>query len=70
MPRGACRPQSSEQRGSGDPAPSADDADLTDRLRAASELVGVLAWDHGIVAATGYYSFVEAVAALRARRAA
>ncbi len=45
---------------SGDPAPSAEDADLTDRLRAAAELVGVLARDHVIVAASGYYSFVEA----------
>ncbi|BDG08649.1 RadC family protein [Anaeromyxobacter paludicola] len=45
---------------SGDPAPSAEDADLTDRLRAASELVGVLARDHVIVATGGYYSFVEA----------
>lgn len=45
---------------SGDPSPSADDADLTDRLRAAADLVGVLARDHVIVAASGYYSFVEA----------
>jgi DNA repair protein RadC len=45
---------------SGDPSPSADDFDLTDRLRAAAGLVGVLARDHVIVAATGYYSFVEA----------
>jgi DNA repair protein RadC len=34
--------------------------DLTERLRAAAELVGVLALDHVIVAASGYYSFVEA----------
>jgi DNA repair protein RadC len=45
---------------SGDPAPSPDDADLTDRLRAACEVVGVLARDHVIVATGGYYSFVEA----------
>jgi len=45
---------------SGDPSPSAEDADLTERLRAASELVGVLARDHVIVAASGYYSFVQA----------
>lgn len=45
---------------SGDPSPSVEDADLTERLRAASELVGVLARDHVIVAASGYYSFVEA----------
>jgi DNA repair protein RadC len=45
---------------SGDPSPSADDVDLTDRLRAAAELVGIVARDHVIVAATGDYSFVEA----------
>jgi DNA repair protein RadC len=43
-----------------DPSPSAEDADLTQRLRAAAELVGVVARDHVIVAASGYYSFVEA----------
>ena len=45
---------------SSDPSPSPDDVDLTERLRAAAELVGVLARDHVILAATGYYSFVEA----------
>lgn len=45
---------------SGDATPSADDVDLTERLRAAAELVGVLARDHVVVAATGYFSFVEA----------
>lgn len=45
---------------SGDPTPSAEDADLTERLRAASELVGVVARDHVIVGTTGYFSFVEA----------
>src|SRR5512137_862415 len=45
---------------SGDPSPSAEDADLTERLRAAAELVGVAARDHVIVASSGYYSFVEA----------
>jgi DNA repair protein RadC len=33
---------------------------VIERLRAASELVGVLARDHAIVACGGYYSFVEA----------
>jgi DNA repair protein RadC len=45
---------------SGDPAASAEDGDLTERLRAASELVGVTARDHVIVASSGYFSFVEA----------
>jgi hypothetical protein len=44
----------------GDPAPGPEDAELTERLRAASELVGVVARDHVIVAAGGHYSFVEA----------
>ncbi len=45
---------------SGDPSPSPDDVDLTERLRVAADLVGVLARDHVIVASGGYYSFVEA----------
>jgi DNA repair protein RadC len=45
---------------SGDPSPSPEDADLTERLRAAAELVGVLARDHVIVATGGHFSFVEA----------
>ena len=45
---------------SGDPVPSPEDSDLTDRLRVAAEIVGVAARDHVIVAAGGYYSFVEA----------
>ena len=45
---------------SGDPTPSPEDADLTERLRVGAELVGVLARDHVIVSAGGYYSFVEA----------
>ena len=44
----------------GDPSPSFEDADLTERLRAAAELVGVVARDHVIVGADGYFSFVEA----------
>ncbi len=45
---------------SGDPSPSPEDMDLTERLRAAAEVVGVTARDHVIVAAGGYFSFVEA----------
>ncbi len=45
---------------SGDPSPSPEDQDLTERLRAGAELVGVMARDHVVVAAGGYYSFVEA----------
>jgi DNA repair protein RadC len=43
-----------------DPSPSAADADLTARLRAASEIVGIVARDHVIVAGESYFSFVEA----------
>ncbi len=45
---------------SGDPSPSAEDSDLTERLRAACELVGLTARDHVIIATGGYFSFVEA----------
>lgn len=45
---------------SGDPSPSPEDVDLTERLRSACELVGLLPRDHVIVAAGGYFSFVEA----------
>ena len=45
---------------SGDPAPSGEDRDLTERLRAAAELVGILARDHVVVATGGRFSFVEA----------
>jgi DNA repair protein RadC len=44
--------------GSADPSP--EDHGLTERLRAASELVGVHARDHVIVASGGWFSFVEA----------
>jgi DNA repair protein RadC len=49
-----------ELRISGDPTASAEDGDLTERLRAASDLVGLVARDHVVVAAGGYFSFVEA----------
>lgn len=67
-PRDALRPAVAEgahsivichNHPSGDPSPSADDVDLTQRLKAAAELVGVTCRDHVIVAAGGYYSFVE-----------
>jgi len=45
---------------SGDATASEEDRQLTERLRAASELVGIVARDHVIVATGGYFSFVEA----------
>jgi DNA repair protein RadC len=44
---------------SGDPTPSAEDRDLTRRLIAASELLGVRAVDHLVVASSGYTSLRE-----------
>lgn len=45
---------------SGDPSPSSDDVSLTERLRAASELVGLVCRDHVILGSSGHFSFVEA----------
>jgi len=44
---------------SGDPTPSEEDVQLTRRLRAAGELLGVPMLDHLIVAEEGFYSFTE-----------
>jgi DNA repair protein RadC len=44
---------------SGDPTPSADDLELTRRLRAAGELVGIALLDHLVVAQGGYHSFAD-----------
>jgi len=48
---------------SGDPTPSRADVALTQRLRAAGELMGVEVLDHVIVANDSYYSFREVVQA-------
>jgi DNA repair protein RadC len=45
---------------SGAASPSAQDDQLTARLRAAADVVGVVARDHVIVAMDTYYSYVEA----------
>jgi DNA repair protein RadC len=44
---------------SGDPSPSSEDRQVTGRLRAAGELLGIPMLDHVIVAANGYYSFSD-----------
>lgn len=44
---------------SGDPGPSAEDREVTRRLQAAGELLGIRVIDHVIVAEAGYYSFRE-----------
>ena len=45
---------------SGDPAPSAEDIELTKRLRDAGELLGIRVLDHVILGAGKNYSFVDA----------
>lgn len=45
---------------SGDPSPSAEDRQVTERLVAAGELLGIRVIDHVVVAERGYHSFSEA----------
>jgi DNA repair protein RadC len=45
---------------SGDPTPSADDVDLTRRLAAAGELLGISLLDHIVIGDGRYFSFKEA----------
>ena len=45
---------------SSDATPSLSDDDLTARLRAGGELMGVVVRDHLVVSAGGYFSYVEA----------
>lgn len=45
---------------SGDPTPSPDDIALTRRMAAAGRLLGIEVLDHVIVAAQGYFSFLDA----------
>jgi len=44
---------------SGDPTPSPEDREVTERLAAAGELLGIRILDHVIVAERGYHSFRE-----------
>lgn len=45
---------------SGDPTPSPDDVALTQRLKAAGEIIGIPVLDHLVIADRAYYSFQEA----------
>jgi DNA repair protein RadC len=45
---------------SGDPEPSAEDRQVTDRLARAGELIGIRVVDHVIVAERGFHSFADA----------
>ena len=44
---------------SGDPTPSREDREVTDRLKASGELLGIPLLDHVVIAADGYWSLVE-----------
>ena len=44
---------------SGDPTPSPDDVELTRRLAAAGEVIGIPVLDHIIIGDGRYYSFKE-----------
>jgi DNA repair protein RadC len=44
---------------SGDPAPSAEDREVTRRLRSAGEIVGIPVLDHVIIGERSYFSFRE-----------
>jgi len=45
---------------SGDPAPSQDDVQMTDRMRKAGEILGIKLLDHVIIGELGNYSFANA----------
>ena len=45
---------------SGDPSPSPEDIELTDRLAKAGQLLGVPILDHLVIGRDGYYSFRDA----------
>ena len=55
----ACAIIISHNHPSGRLDPSAEDRDITDRLRQASEVLGIALLDHVIISKDGYYSFVE-----------
>lgn len=44
---------------SGDPTPSPEDVEVTERLRAAGRLIGVDVVDHVIIGESGYFSFLD-----------
>jgi DNA repair protein RadC len=44
---------------SGDPTPSPEDRRITERLRSASEVVGISLLDHVVIGNPTFYSFAE-----------
>lgn len=55
----ACAIICSHNHPSGRLDPSPEDRDITDRLRRASEILGITLLDHVIIGRSGFYSFVE-----------
>ena len=45
---------------SGEPAPSTEDIQLTDRLRQAGALLGIKVLDHVVLGSDGHFSFLDA----------
>jgi DNA repair protein RadC len=45
---------------SGDPTPSPEDVELTDRLAKAGQLLGITVLDHLVIGKEGYFSFRDA----------
>jgi DNA repair protein RadC len=56
---GAARAIVAHNHPSGDPRPSAADAELTARLEVAGELIGIALVDHLVLAAGGHHSFAR-----------
>jgi len=44
---------------SGNPNPSPEDIEITNRLKAAGEIIGIEVLDHVVIGKYGYYSFLE-----------
>ena len=44
---------------SGNPAPSIEDIEITNRMISAGKIIGIEVLDHVVIAKKGYYSFLE-----------
>ncbi len=63
MGRHVCRPTACRlgcNHPSGDPSPSREDREVTERLKQASELMGIKLLDHIVFGKEGFHSFAEA----------
>lgn len=61
---GACSIFVCHNHPSGDPSPSKEDITVTEKLKKAGEMIGVMLLDHIIIADGGYYSFRESESCL------